>query len=240
MSAGSHVSESVADTLPCTDRAKILWEHYRDHVKALGEHLSYRDKLFVAVFAVLLLMLWQAYDPTGFAALSTAWASNYLKSQGAAYGVPQLFLASVLWFLFSTLSIQTFSTLIRIAEEARYVRNCERELRSELGRDYIRRYISKLTDQPVFFRQVNDSFQMIFVTFVCLAIGYRMYSEWLRDPPQTTEAWCFRALNLVFVGAIGWFAALFVRWHGENRRKVSVERAYWSEETSEGTPTGHG
>jgi hypothetical protein len=54
-------------------------------------------------------------------------------------------------------------------------------------------------EQPVFFRQVNNSFQLIFVTFILLAAGYRLYPEWVRDSPQSPEAWCFRGLNLVFV-----------------------------------------
>lgn len=167
--------------MPSEDiKFQILTAHYKDTFDFLQNKLKQRDRLFVGVLCILILMLFQLYTPQEALKVVSQFISTKLNIKTQ---IDLLFIQSVIWFGLLAAVLKYFQTVIFIERQYNYIHRLEEQISKEYsGRAFTREGMSYLKNYPIYLSWASFLYTIFFPILLVLIIiskiiyEFRIYS----------------------------------------------------------------
>ena len=149
-------------------KLQILSEHYTHTFDFLQSHLKKRDRLFMGVLLVLIVMLFQIYTPNEASGLITQLISNKLELKTP---INFLYVQSIIWFVLLAIVIKYFQSVVLIERQYSYIHSLENILSKQYGDGaFTREGDSYLNDYPVFLNWASILYTILFPALLVVVI----------------------------------------------------------------------
>lgn len=167
--------------MPSEDiKFQILTAHYKDTFDFLQNKLKQRDRLFVGVLCILILMLFQLYTPQEALKVVSQFISTKLNIKTQ---IDLLFIQSVIWFGLLAAVLKYFQTVIFIERQYNYIHRLEEQISKEYsGQAFTREGMSYLKNYPIYLSWASFLYTIFFPILLVLIIiskiiyEFRIYS----------------------------------------------------------------
>ena len=159
-----------------TTKLQILSEHYTHTFDFLQSHLKKRDRLFMGVLFLIIVMLFQIYTPNETSGLITQIISNKL---GLKTPINFLYIQSIIWFILLAIVIKYFQSVVFIERQYSYIHSLENILSSQYADGvFTREGDSYLNDYPVFLNWASFLYTILFPTILVVVVSSKIISEY--------------------------------------------------------------
>ncbi len=177
-------------------KLQILSEHYTHTFDFLQFHLRKRDKLFIGILLLIIIMLFQIYTPDETSGVITQLISDKL---GLKTPVNFLYIQSVIWFVMLAIIIKYFQTVVCIDRQYDYVHALENILSSQYSDGaFTREGKSYLSDYPVFLNWVSFLYTILFPVILLVVVTSEIIIECKQYGYTEILIW-FNALIYIFI-----------------------------------------
>ena len=157
-------------------KLEILSEHYTHTFDFLQSHLKRRDRLFMGVLLVLIVMLFQIYTPKESSGLISQFISNKLELKTP---INFLYIQSIIWFVLLAMIIKYFQAVVFIERQYSYIHSLENILSKQYGDGaFTREGASYLNDYPVFLNWASFLYTILFPVILVIVILSKIISEY--------------------------------------------------------------
>ena len=178
-------------------KLKILSEHYNHTFDFLQSHLKSRDRLFMGVLLILIVMLFQIYTPKEASGLISQFISNKLELKTP---INFLYVQSIIWFVLLAMVIKYFQSVVFIERQYSYIHSLENILSKQYGdRAFTREGTSYLSDYPVFLNWASFLYTILFPVILAIVILSKIISEYNEYGRGEVLIW-FNGLVFVLIG----------------------------------------
>jgi hypothetical protein len=161
---------SLTDT-----KLQVLAEHYKNTFNFLQNNLKRRDRLFLGVLCILILILFQLYTPQEASNLISQFISNKLN---ITTQMNLFFVQSIIWFILLAITLKYFQSVIFIERQYNYIHKLEEQLSSEYGeKAFTREGSSYLKDYPIFLNWASFLYTIFFPVILLIISGSKIISE---------------------------------------------------------------
>ncbi|GAH53543.1 unnamed protein product, partial [marine sediment metagenome] len=127
-------------------KLQILAEHYKETFDFLQKNLKQRNRLFLYVLCILILMLFQLYTPQEASNLMSQFISSKLN---LSEQMNMLFVQSIIWFGLLATTLKYFQSVVFIERQYNYIHQLEEQLSKEYEKKaFTREGDSYLKDYP--------------------------------------------------------------------------------------------
>jgi hypothetical protein len=177
-------------------KLQILSEHYTHTFDFLQSHLKKRDRLFMGVLLVLIVMLFQIYTPKEASGLITQLISNKLELKTP---INFLYVQSIIWFVLLAIVIKYFQSVVFIERQYSYIHSLENILSKPYADGaFTREGGSYLKDYPVFLNWASFLYTILFPALLVAVILSKIISEYRQYGCSEVLIW-FNGLIFVFI-----------------------------------------
>ncbi len=178
-------------------KLEILSEHYTHTFDFLQTHLKKRDRLFMGVLLILIVMLFQIYTPEETSGLISQFISNKLDLKTP---INFLYIQSIIWFVLLAMIIKYFQSVVFIERQYSYLHSLENLLSKEYeDRAFIREGTSYFKNYPVFLNWASFLYTTLFPAILAIVILSKIISEYNEYGFREVLIW-FNGLFFVFIG----------------------------------------
>jgi len=178
------------------DKLQILSEHYSHTFDFLQTHLKKRDKLFMWVLLILVIMLFQIYTPSEASNLITQLIKNKLEIKTS---INLLYIQSIIWFVLLAVVIKYFQSVIFIERQYSYLHSLEDLLSSEYQEAaFTREGKSYLSNYPAFLNWASFLYTILFPAILAVITTTKIVSECKQHGFNGVLVW-FNILVFVFL-----------------------------------------
>ena len=142
------------------DKLRMLTDHYRDTFEIIRKNLRKRDRLFIGVFILLILMLFQLYTPKDAATVLSQFIKNQLSIDAT---IDLLFIHSIIWFALLATTIRYCQAVILAERLYDYIHQLENLVSVEFdGKAFTREGKSYLKNYPAFLNLTSVLYTILF------------------------------------------------------------------------------
>ena len=197
-------------------RAELMMDHYKDTFQLILYQWKVRNRLFIYILIILVLLGLDTYRPGVLSELVNAYIAKKVEDP------PKLdfnFIGMVTWFLLLSLVIQYYQRSIFVDREYKYIKRLEEQLCNEMGGDYISRegkaYFSRTgrTDeggkQPLFIRYVGPIYVIVFPILLIVFVMWKLIRECC--PPRCLIQFLNIGIGIVII-CFNVFYLMWVKW----------------------------
>lgn len=178
------------------EKLQILSEHYTHTFDFLQSHLKKRDRLFIGVLLLIVVMLFQIYTPDETSGLISQLISNKL---GLTTPINFLYIQSVIWFALLALVIKYFQSVVFIERQYNYIHALENILSEQYGGGaFTREGVSYLKDYPAFLNWASFLYTVLFPTILVVVVTSKIFSEYKQYGYGEILFW-FNLLIFIFI-----------------------------------------
>lgn len=161
---------SLTDT-----KLQILAEHYKNTFNFLQDTLKKRDRLFLGILCILILMLFQLYTPQEASNLISQFIANKLN---ITTQMNLLFVQSIIWFSLLSITLKYFQSVVFIERQYSYIHKLEEQLSNEYGeKAFTREGASYLKDYPIFLNWASSLYTIFFPVILLIISVSKIISE---------------------------------------------------------------
>ena len=186
---------SLTDT-----KLQILAEHYKNTFNLLQDSLKQRNRLFLFVLCILILMLFQLYTPQEASHLISQFISSKLN---ISTHMNTLFIQSIIWFGLLATTLKYFQSVVFIERQYNYIHQLEEQLSKEYEKKaFTREGDSYLEDYPTFLNWASCLYTIIFPVILLTISSSKIIGEF--------KIFGFREILVWFNVAIFLFIAISV------------------------------
>lgn len=179
-----------------TDKLQILSEHYTHTFDFLKSHLSKRDRLFIGVLLLIIIMLFQIYTPNEASSMITRLISDKLNLKTH---INFLYIQSVIWFVLLAIVIKYFQSVVFIERQYSYIHALENILSSQYSDGaFTREGNAYLRDYPVFLNWTSFLYTILFPAILLVVVTSKIIIEYKQYGYAEILIW-FNALIYIFV-----------------------------------------
>jgi hypothetical protein len=179
-----------------TAKLQILSEHYTHTFDFLQSHLKKRDRLFIGVLLLIIVMLFQIYTPDETSSVITQLISTKLDLKTP---INFLYVQSVIWFVLLAIVIKYFQSIVFIERQYGYIHALENILSSQYGDGaFTREGDSYLNEYPVFLNWASFLYTILFPTILVVVITSKIISEYKQYGIGEILIW-FNFLIFIFI-----------------------------------------
>ena len=179
-----------------TDKLQILSEHYAHTFDFLQSHLRKRDRLFIGVLLLIIIMLFQIYTPDETSSLITQLISDKL---GMKKPINFLYIQSVIWFVLLAIVIKYFQSVVFIERQYSYIHALENILSSQYSDGaFTREGNAYLSDYPEFLNWASFLYTILFPAILMVVVTSKIIIEYKQYGCAEILIW-FNALIYIFI-----------------------------------------
>lgn len=141
-------------------KLQILADHYKNTFDFLQKSLKTRDKLFLGVLCILILMLFQLYTPQE----ASKFISQFISSKlNITTQMNLLFVQSIIWFSLLATTVKYFQSVVFIERQYNYIHQLEEQISEEYGKKaFTREGESYIKDYPIFLNWASFLYTIFF------------------------------------------------------------------------------
>jgi len=178
-------------------KLQILAEHYKNTFDILQDSLRKRDRLFLGVLCILIVMLFQIYTPQEASNLIVQFISDKLNIKTQ---INLLFIQSLIWFSLLAVTLKYFQVVITIERQYSYIHGLEKQLSNEYGQGaFTREGIAYLKDYPIFLNWASFLYTLFFPTLLLIISVAKIFSECRTVGFKTILTWFNMTIFLFIV-----------------------------------------
>ena len=191
-------------------KLQVLAEHYKNTFDILQDSLRKRDRLFLGVLCILIVMLFQIYTPQEASNLIEQFISEKLNIKTQ---INFLFIQSLIWFGLLSITLKYFQAVIAIERQYNYIHGLEKQLSNEYGQEaFTREGVAYLKDYPIFLNWVSFLYTIFFPTLLLIISSARIFSECRTVGFKTLLVWFNMAIFLfIVISVVLYLIVLFRR-----------------------------
>ena len=161
---------SLTDT-----KLQILADHYKNTFDLLQDSLKQRNRLFLYVLCILILMLFQLYTPQEASHLIAQFISSKLN---ISTQMNTLFIQSIIWFGLLATTLRYFQSVVFIERQYNYIHQLENSLSKEYENNaFTREGDSYLEDYPALLNWASCLYTIIFPVILLIISSLKIISE---------------------------------------------------------------
>ena len=161
---------SLTDT-----KLQILAEHYKNTFDFLQNNLKQRNRLFLYVLCILILLLFQLYTPQEASDLMSQFISSKLNMSAQ---INILFIQSIIWFGLLATTLKYFQSVVFIERQYNYIHQLEEQLSKEYEKKaFTREGDSYLKDYPTFLNWASCLYTIFFPVILLTISSSKIISE---------------------------------------------------------------
>ena len=156
-------------------RVQLLHEHYNASFENVRAHIRTRDRLFLALLALAVVMLFQMAFP---AQAATELGTQLVKTLGLSQPIEAGFLNSLVWFCMLCLIVRYGQATVYVERQYHYLDGLEARINA-LGEanDVTREGKSYLKNYPLFSDWTHFLYTTVFPLILGVLLVYRIESE---------------------------------------------------------------
>jgi len=178
------------------EKLQILSQHYSYTFDLLQIYLKRRDRLFLWVLLLLVVMLFYIYTP---AEVSNIFAQIIEKKLSVKTEINFLYIQSIIWFVLLSVMIKYFQAVILIERQYDYIHSLEELLSSEYeGRAFTGEGKSYLNDYPAFLNWASFLYTILFPAILAIITTAKIVLECKQNGLKEFQV-VFDILIFVFV-----------------------------------------
>lgn len=156
-------------------KLQVLADHYKDTFNFQQSILKRRDKLFLVVLCILILMLFQLYTPKEASYFITDFVSNKLKIETP---MNLLFVQSIIWFGLLAATLKYFQSVILIERQYNYIHQLEEQISKEYEKKaFTREGKSYIKDYPIILNWASFLYTIIFPVILLIISISKIINE---------------------------------------------------------------
>ncbi|KKL58030.1 hypothetical protein LCGC14_2229480 [marine sediment metagenome] len=156
-------------------KLQVLSAHYTHTFDFLQSHLKKRDRLFLCVLIILIVMLFQLYTPQEASNFISQLITNKFKLSTA---INFLYIQSIIWFVLLAVIVKYFQSVVFIERQYNYIHSLEKLLSKEYEKKaFTREGESYLKDYPLFLNWASFLYTMLFPAILITVIFGKIISE---------------------------------------------------------------
>lgn len=156
-------------------KLEILSEHYKNTFDFLQNNLKQRNRLFLYVLCILILMLFQLYTPQEASDLMSQFISSKLN---LSEQINMLFVQSIIWFGLLATTLKYFQSVVFIERQYNYIHQLEEQLRKEYEKKaFTREGASYLKDYPKLLNWASCLYTIFFPVILLTVSSFKIISE---------------------------------------------------------------
>lgn len=156
-------------------RLEILHDHYKDTFTHLRSYLKLRDRLFLLVLAVLILMLFQIFAPAEAGEAISQVVVNQLR---LTTPVDISFIGSIIWFSLFGLIVKYLQTSTLIERQYDYIHQLEKQISSYFNdKVFTREGKSYLENYPLYLNWAWLLYTVIFPLLLLTIVVIKILGE---------------------------------------------------------------
>lgn len=179
-----------------TDKLQILSEHYTHTFDFLQSHLRKRDRLFIGVLLLIIIILFQIYTPDEASSVITQLISDKL---GLKKPINFLYIQSAIWFVLLAIVIKYFQSVVFIERQYSYIHALENILSSQYSDGaFTREGDAYLSDYPVFLNWASFLYTILFPAILLVVVTSKIIIEYKQYGCSEILIW-FNALIYIFI-----------------------------------------
>lgn len=179
-----------------TDKLQILSEHYTHTFDFLQSHLRKRDRLFIGVLLLIIIILFQIYTPDEASSVITQLISDKL---GLKKPINFLYIQSAIWFVLLAIVIKYFQSVVFIERQYSYIHALENILSSQYSDGaFTREGDAYLSDYPVFLNWASFLYTILFPAILLVVVTSKIIIEFKQYGCSEILIW-FNALIYIFI-----------------------------------------
>lgn len=179
-----------------TDKLQILSEHYTHTFDFLQSHLRKRDRLFIGVLLLIIIILFQIYTPDEASSVITQLISDKL---GLKKPINFLYIQSAIWFVLLAIVIKYFQSVVFIERQYSYIHALENILSSQYSDGaFTREGDAYLSDYPLFLNWASFLYTILFPAILLVVVTSKIIIEYKQYGCSEILIW-FNALIYIFI-----------------------------------------
>ncbi len=179
-----------------TDKLQILSEHYTHTFDFLQPHLRKRDRLFIGVLLLIIIMLFQIYTPDEASSVIAQLISDKLNLKTH---INFLYIQSVIWFVLLAIVIKYFQSVVFIERQYDYIHALENILSNEYSDGaFTREGDAYLSDYPAFLKWASFLYTILFPAILLVVVTSKIIIEYKQYGRAEILIW-FNALIYISV-----------------------------------------
>ncbi len=156
-------------------KLEILSEHYKNTFDFLQKNLKQRNRLFLFVLCILILMLFQLYTPQEASNLMSQFISSKLN---LSEQMNMLFVQSIIWFGLLATTLKYFQSVVFIERQYNYIHQLEEQLSKEYEKKaFTREGDSYLKDYPKLLNWASCLYTIFFPVILLIISSFKIVSE---------------------------------------------------------------
>ena len=168
-------------------KLQILAKHYKNTFDFLQDNLKQRNRLFLYVLSILILMLFQLYTPQEASTLISQFISSKLN---ISTSMNILFIHSIIWFCLFATTLKYFQSVVSVERRYNYIHQLEEQLSKEYDKNaFTREGDSYLKDYPIFLNWASCLYTVFFPVILltistskiiteCKMLGFKQILVW--------------------------------------------------------------
>ncbi|MCP4050025.1 MAG: hypothetical protein GY730_04895 [bacterium] len=177
-------------------KLQILVEHYTHTFDFLQTHLKKRDRLFISILFLMIVMLFQLYTPNETSALISQLISNKLELKTI---INFLYIQSIIWFILLAVVIKYFQSVVFIERQYSYIHSLEKTLSNQFDNGvFTREGDSYLNDYPLFLSWASFLYTFLFPVILIGVITTKIFSEYKKYGGNEILIW-FNLFIFIFI-----------------------------------------
>jgi len=177
-------------------KLQILSAHYAHSFDFLQTHLKKRDRSFLRVLVLLIVMLFQLYTPKEASNFISQLIINKFKLSTA---INFLYIQSIIWFVLLAVVVKYFQSVVFIERQYNYIHSLEDLLSKEYEKKaFTREGESYLKDYPLFLNWASFLYTMLFPAILIIVIFGKIISEFKQFGFAQILVW-FNVLIFLFL-----------------------------------------
>lgn len=178
------------------NKLQILAEHYRDSFALLQDKLKQRDKLFISVLFVLIILLFQLYFPQEALKIISQFISDSLKIKTQ---IDLRFIESIIWFILLAISLKYFQNVVYIERQYKYMHQLEDQICGEFNNQaFTREGLSYLRNYPILLSWASFLYTIFFPILFIIIVTYKIFGELKSSGADSILFW-FNGLICIFI-----------------------------------------
>ena len=182
---------------------QILTDHYKDTFDFLQQNLKQRDRLFLGVLCILIVILFQIYTPQEALNLLSQFISDKLN---IATNIDLLFIQSIIWFGLLATTIKYFQLVIFIERQYNYIHQLEDQISNEYAnKAFTREGVSYLKEYPIFLTWASFLYTMLFPSILSIISISKIISEFKLHGAKILLVWFNLAIFVFLVISTGFY-----------------------------------
>jgi len=156
-------------------KLQVLHDHYKDSFTNIKDHLKLRDRLFLLILTLVVLMLFQIFSPKESGEVISHFIATKL---GLKNPINISFIGSIIWFSMLALVTRYYQTVANLERQYEYIHKLEEQIAPNYyNKVFTREGMFYLVNYPLFLKWTWILYTIIFPVLLLIVVFVKIIGE---------------------------------------------------------------